>query len=269
MGKFDGVLLASDYDGTFAIGHDVAADNLEMLDYFKKEGGRFTIATGRPLQTFRPVRPLVPFNAPVILSNGAMIYDFDRDEPLFRRQLPDVARADMLLMSRLHPELSLESYYGNNHIYAWNPNPYVLAHLEYTPCASSLCPVEEMPQPWEKAIMEHDHDILVLYQAELLERWGDRYEVFFSAEHLLEITAKGCTKGAGVLRLADMLGLRRENIYCVGDDQNDLSMLEVSAIPFAPENATPEVKAFPGVQILPRCDSGAIAALIRRLDRIY
>lgn len=270
MGKFDGVLLASDYDATFAMGSDVPADNLEMLDYFKAQGGRFTISTGRAFHTFRVVRPLVPFNAPVLLANGAMIYDYEQGKALFERRLPDTVQDDMALLARLRPEMSLEAYCGENDLYAYNPNEYVEFHLKHMPqCTPHVRPIEEIPLPWDKALLEHDHETLLSLQAEILERWGDRYEAFFSDDHMLELNAKDCTKGAAVLRLADMLGVRRENLYCAGDNQNDLSMLEAAAIPFAPENAIPAVKALPNLHVLPPCEEGAIGALIRYLDRLY
>ena len=47
MGKFSGVLLASDYDDTL-IAHDgtYPARNARALDYFTAEGGRFTLPLG-------------------------------------------------------------------------------------------------------------------------------------------------------------------------------------------------------------------------------
>lgn len=269
MGKFDGVLLASDYDATFAIGNNVPPANLEKLEYFKAQGGRFTIATGRSVLTFKQVRPFIPFNAPVLLANGSVIYDFQEDKALFEKPLPPSVVADMALLARLRPEMSLEAYVGANDLYVWNTNPYVERHMAYVNATGHFSPIEEMPYPWDKAILEHEHEVLLELQREILSRWGDRYEAIFSAEHMLELNAKGCTKGSGVQRLARLLGVREENVYCVGDNENDISMLEVSALPFAPENAIPAVKAVPGVHILPPCEEGAIGALIDVLDQRY
>jgi hydroxymethylpyrimidine pyrophosphatase-like HAD family hydrolase len=48
MGKFDGILLLSDLDGTLLSGTRVISpENLEALRYFMAEGGRFSVATGR------------------------------------------------------------------------------------------------------------------------------------------------------------------------------------------------------------------------------
>ena len=72
-----------------------------------------------------------------------------------------------------------------------------------------------------------------------------------------------------VRRLAQILGIARENVYCVGDHANDLGMLAFSAIPFAPVNAIESVHQVPGIHILPDARQGAIAALIRELEARY
>ena len=83
MGKFDGVLLVSDFDDTlYAPDVAVPERNVSAIRYFTGEGGRFTVATGRAHRTFAPYVHLVPLNAPVILSNGAAIYDFQADRPV-------------------------------------------------------------------------------------------------------------------------------------------------------------------------------------------
>ena len=269
MGKFDGVLLVSDYDATFAMGQNVPPANLERLEYFQAQGGRFTIATGRSVLTFKQVRPLIPFNAPVLLANGSIICDFHRGEILFEKPLPPSVVEDMALLARLRPEMSLEAYVGENDLYVWNTNSYVERHMAYVGATGHFSRVEEMPYPWDKAILEHEHQVLEELQREILARWGDRYEAIFSAEHMLELNPKGCTKGTGVLRLCELLGIKRENVYCVGDNENDISMLEVSALPFAPANAIPGVKAVEGVHLLPPCQEGAIGALIDALDERY
>ena len=47
MGKFDGVLLASDYDDTlYGTDMTVSAENVKAIEYFTAQGGTFTVATG-------------------------------------------------------------------------------------------------------------------------------------------------------------------------------------------------------------------------------
>lgn len=268
MGKFDGVLLATDFDDTYyGADNRVPPENLEAVDYFKSQGGTFTISTGRAHRTFSPYLDLAPVNAPVILSNGAQLYDFAAGKMVLETTLPPTVGADLELLAQLVPEVSLEAYHGEE-IYIWNPNPWTWFHLNKAGTGADEVPIAAMPHPWGKAILHQDYPILKKAQAQLLARWGDRYEAIFSNDHMLELTAKGSTKGGMVLELAKRLGIRREHIYCVGDNQNDIPMLAVSAIPFAPANCAQEVKDF-GATLLPTCQEGAVAHLIRHLDRRY
>ena len=53
-----------------------------------------------------------------------------------------------------------------------------------------------------------------------------------------------------------------------GDGENDIPMLEVSAVPFAPANAIPAVHEF-GAHIVSHCSDGAVADVVEYLDKIY
>ena len=102
----------------------------------------------------------------------------------------------------------------------------------------------------------------------LQETCPGRYEAIFSNPCYLEITRRGCNKGGMVARLAGLLDIAPEHIYCVGDNQNDIPMLAISAIPFAPSNCAPEVRAW-GPRIVGSCDESCIAQIIGILDGIY
>lgn len=268
MGKFDGVLLVSDFDDTlYGSDFTVSPENVHALTYFVQEGGTFTVATGRAHATFAPVFSLAPINAPVILSNGSALYDFVADQMIYETFLPDRIRTDMEEVCASFPALGFESYHGDD-IYAYNPNMVTERHIRRAKSTYIERPVAEMPLPWSKAILQQDNTILRKVQRYMLERWSAYYEVIFSNQVLLELTRKGSNKGGMVLHLADQLGIDRSHIYCVGDNQNDLPMLAISAIPFAPANCAPEVKAW-GARVIGSCDQSCIAEIVGILDQIY
>ena len=91
MAKFSDVLLASDFDRTLS-GCDgtIPQANLDAIRYFMDEGGAFTVASGRSIPLFRQKAALVPVNAPCILSNGAILYDYNTKTQLD----PYLARID-------------------------------------------------------------------------------------------------------------------------------------------------------------------------------
>ena len=121
-----------------------------------------------------------------------------------------------------------------------------------------------------KLLFEDDRDKLDALEAFIRSRdWADRYEFIFSSDNLLELTARGATKGEMVLRLAALLGVERRNVYCIGDHGNDISMAEVSSIRFCPANAIDAMRSLPDMRIVSHCKDGAIADVIEELDKIY
>ncbi len=269
MGKFDGVLLVSDFDDTlYDLNLEVSDKNRRAIEYFQSENGVFTVATGRSHSTFHTWAAKLPLNAPVVLSNGAAVYDFAAEAYVWETTLPPRAAGDISMLMAAMPELGFEGYH-NEEIYAFRPNLVTEYHMKrvgatYTACAA----ISDMPQPWVKVLVEQDYPALQKARDWMLARYGQHYEVIFSNRYLLEITAKGCNKGGMIRRVAEKLGISQENLYCVGDNQNDIPMLAESAVPFAPANCAQEVKDW-GAQILCHCNDGVVAAVIERLDERY
>lgn len=270
MGKFDGVLFYSDYDDTlYNSAHTVSPENHAAIRYFQENGGRFSVATGRAHRTFTPQIGLegLSLNAPVVLSNGAALYDYDADRYVVETYLDQAAPARFEELFQSFPDLALEAYHDDN-IYVHNPNLVTTEHLKRVGGRQTASTVPEMPTPWTKVILEQDEPYLKEVQAHLLRHWGDDYEAIFSNRYLLEVTAKGSHKGAMVAKAAELLGISRENLYCIGDNQNDIPMLALSAIPFAPSNCSQPVKDW-GARMLGSCDEHAVAQAIEILDGIY
>ena len=270
MGRFDGVLLVSDYDDTL-YDHNLTVNdrNRRALDYFLREGGRFTVATGRAHRTFTPQigKEHLTLTAPAVLSNGASIYDYQADRPLLETQLPASAPDDLAALAEAIPEIGFEAYHGED-IYVYQGNFVTDMHMKRVGGSYVQCPIADMPTPWVKVILEQDHPVLLRAQRFMLDHFGDRYEAIFSNRYLLELTAKGATKGGMVARVADLLGIRREDLYCIGDNQNDLPMLAISAIPFAPANCAAEVTEW-GARVLCHRNEGAVAQAIEIMGERY
>ena len=269
MGKFDGLLLASDFDDTlYGLDLRIPERNLEAIRYFTGEGGRFAVATGRAYRTFAPYAHLVPMNAPAVLSNGSALYDFEEGRMIYQTFLRAQAPADLAELARAFPEIGFEAYHGED-IYVFQPNAVTQAHMAKVGTDYTLCPeIDGIPTPWTKAILQQDHSCLLQVQRWMGERFPGAYEVIFSNKFLLEVTDFGSNKGGMVGRLARHLGIAPEKVYCVGDNQNDIPMLELSAIPFAPANCAQEVKDW-GAQVLCHCGDGVIGGIVEILDGLY
>ncbi len=270
MGKFDGVLLVSDYDDTlYGSGFYVSDENRSAILRFMEQGGAFTVATGRAHTTFAPQVELenLTFNAPVVLSNGCTVYDFNSDRLLVQTRLPHKAASHLTELAAAFPDIGFEAYH-NEDIYVYNGNRITWAHLNLVGGTYTELPIDRMPLPWIKVILEQEYPLLLKVRDYLLRRWGDLYECTFSNRYLLELTSKGSTKGGAVRWVAGHMGIGPGHIYCIGDNQNDIPMLEVSSIPFAPSNCAQEVRDW-GATLVGSCNEHCVAQVIDILDKRY
>lgn len=269
MGKFSGVLLASDFDDTLvARDGSFPARNAEALAYFTAEGGRFTLATGRGHAPVRRLLSQFPINAPVIETNGTRIYDFQAERQLYAATMdPSIGPLVAQMMER-YPEPSVECFAGDG-IYVQRPNIVSQIHAERVQVEIPEREIQSIPMPWTKILFLHvDHDYLLPLQAELQAIAGDRFEVLFSMRTFLEVFRKGCSKGSALLELAALLGIDPADTYAVGDGDNDVSMLAAVPGSFCCANGSAAAKAAAG-QLVGDCDNGAIADVIDILDKRY
>ena len=281
MGKFDGVLIASDFDNTIVYTEDalyagaptpdISPENRAAIEHFMAGGGTFCVATGRAKPSFEPIRRRIPSNGPTILFNGAAIYDFRAEKYLCTAFLPETVRGHLAPLAARFPQIGVELYHDDNSIHVVNPNEITARHLHLTHTPSQqIASLDQAPSPISKLLFEEEPQRLrQLEEAIRAQDWSREYEVVASAVNLLEITARGANKGGMVRRLAELLGVRQENVCCVGDHANDIPMLEYAGMAFAPENAIPAVHRVPGIHILPDCRENAMAAMIEILDRCY
>lgn len=269
MSRFDGVLFASDIDGTLLNRSGALSDeNREAISYFMREGGRFTLITGRAPQSFERPRAFLPFNAPVVLSNGAVVYDYEAGRLLFEKTLDESALDICLEAAEAFPEAGVESYRLDG-VYSYRPNAVTLRHFDYVGIKDPVFVdrIEEMPLPWLKAIFTQEQDCLLRLFDWYGKRYGGRFELVFSSPRLLEMQDVRVNKGSGLLRLARFLGIEKENVYCAGDQQNDAAMMSAVSS-FAPENAGDAIKRMASY-VVSDCDRHAIRDAIAVLDGLY
>lgn len=280
MGKFDGVLLATDFDNTLIYTSGalhsgtpippLGEENRKALDYFMANGGRFCVATGRALAAFEPLAEYAPMNAPCVLCNGAAIYDFSTGKYLEFATLDEVARTRVQQVLEAIPEAAAEAYNLGNTIYAVHPNQYTRDHERITKvtCAEATS-MEEVPLPLGKVLFEGSNETLKQVRRYFIEQgWAEDYELILSNTTLFEMTRRGATKGGMLRRLASMLGISPEHTYAAGDEANDVSMLITAAEGFAPANCSDAVRGC-GATIVSDAREHAMADIIEILDSRY
>ena len=269
---FSDVLLTVDFDRTLtAPDSTIPERNLEAIRYFIENGGAFTINTGRSLPMTRVFREKVPVNAPLLLYNGSLQYDLQQQKVLHSAKIPLDQAAVVRRAMELFPEMTVEVQGLDAH-YIFEENEMWDAFTFGNHCAGGHAQPEDDLGPFIKfalygeirtpsvaGLYEASEEELAMFdqvEQALNREFGEFCAVFRAAPKILDVHAKGVSKAKAARTLQQQLG--RSILVCVGDGENDLSMLRDADFAFTPSDAI-VVQHFPNVC---KCGDGAVADVI-------
>lgn len=263
--KFEKVLLASDFDGTLKNDDGIITDDvISAIQYFMSEGGNFTVCTGRIHQGFH-LYSKEYINAPVLLGNGAMAYDYENKKMIFHHAIGKEGLPAIENILSHFPDMCIE-FYSLNSVTAVNLNEACAHHFTSRDILyKGIDSIYDSELPWTK-VMVGAHDKTLEVQ-KLLDGYPEINYLKTTAEYV-EIMKKGVDKGTGLLALASALGCEQKDTYAVGDGYNDVEMLTAAKAGFVPENGSPE--ALKVAKYVTRSNNnGCVAHAIEILDSIY
>lgn len=269
---FSDILLTVDYDRTLtAPDSHIPERNLEAIRYFMAHGGSFTVNTGRSIPMIQIFRDIVPVNAPLLLYNGSAAYDSKTDSMLFCHEIQEDPWNMVKTCSELFPDLTLEVQGLDAH-YCFHKDPMWDAFCDRSQCARALAEPGHIFNPFLKFSVYGElhtdrvsdiftgtpEELARIDEAEQLLRklYGDRMEIFRAGGRIIDIHAKGVSKMRSAQELKEKLG--KKILICVGDGENDVSMLDGADYAFCPQDAV-VANRYPNVC---KCADGAVADVI-------
>ena len=270
MGKFDGVIIVSDIDGTFLGKHArLVPRNLEAIEYFKKEGGCFTIATGREhFLVYRPIPNLKEvINIPLIACNGAYIYDAHAEKVVLEEFLPEPEISRIVDAARAFSPGSGLRITCDMHYYIDQPFEPVLRDFVNYQERIRVVPYDETPHGrWHKIAWDGDVDELLRLRPVIDGCIKGGCVSMLSCPTILEVQSANATKGMMLSRLKKLIGRESATLWAIGDYENDLAMLQMADRCAMPSNGIDSLRAVPGMVEVCNHDEGAIAGLIEYIE---
>jgi len=267
-------LLAVDIDGTLLDSSGrLPPAHQEALADAAAAGVAVVLATGRALHFARPVADALGVPAAMIVNNGALVRDVEGRTAL-RHVVPrDVARAILaetrafedsvaivfdrqderqIVFERMdwtHPQR--RGYYARNRAFiaeavleeALEEDPIqVMFNGSVEPMRRLVAALRGMPlaEAFTVAITEYEARDFAL----------------------VDVNGPGCSKGTTLARWAALCGVPRDAVMAVGDNLNDLEMLEFAGRPVLMGNASDAMKDR-GFPMVPSHDENGLAVAIR------
>ncbi|MBP1046955.1 HAD family phosphatase [Enterococcus sp. BWM-S5] len=282
-------LIASDMDGTLLDSKmAISDDNASAIREAARQGIEFMVATGRAYSEAQPALEEAGIDCAMITLNGAQVFD-KQGKTIFTAGIEkDTAlkALDLLDQNNIYYEISTNEGIFSEHQEKRIENfaahiAETMPHLTYKVAIAmaaahlSLLKITYVDDMSE-VIKRDDIEILkiigfsidgpkVLGPAGMEIEKLSNVVVTSSAQNNIEINHKNAQKGIAVAHVAKLRGIDAEQVMTIGDNFNDVSMLQWAGVSFAMGNAEVEVKEYAKYVTSTNLENGVGEAILRSI----
>ena len=268
-------LIGIDVDGTLLDSRGHLPDaNRDAIFEAVAAGIHIALVTGRSYPFARPVADTLPESVTLIVSSGAV--ERAMDGTVLARRLLDRRIAQNVLAATLplrdHAALIFDRDESNQIVFEtmnwehpgrknyWLRNSHLIGQTVPLEAALTEDPVE---------VMFNGAAVAMRSLTESLQREARGFTVSLTEYvhrdfSLVDVTAPNATKGHALAWRAEQLGLTRDQVMAVGDNFNDVEMLEYAGTPVLMANAVEGLRR-PGWHVTGHQDEAGLAQAIRKL----
>ncbi len=262
-------LLVLDIDGTIAgESNEISETVKQAVGKAQAKGIQVAIATGRMYRSALRFHQALGATLPILAYQGAWIQDPATDKLYQHLPVSRTTAAELLdyfETETLRSRLAVH-FYINDQLYVRERNDQTESYRK----RSTIQP--QFVGDLRNILNDEPTKILALSQEpalvdQLLLDLRQKYtpeELYLtkSVPTFFEAANPAVNKGNAVRFLAeDLLGINRQNVMAIGDNFNDVEMLEYAGLGIAMGDAPPEVKAL-AQWVAPSVDEDGVAAAI-------
>jgi Cof subfamily protein (haloacid dehalogenase superfamily) len=241
-------LLAIDMDGTLLNSDKIISNaNKEAIKKAREKGAKVVITSGRGvkgLEKYLKEVNLTGENQYLIANNGGTIYRTSDFKCIVYKGLRG---KDFKKVHSLSMKFGLNMIgYTHEGVIAAEENELSRFETKFVGTPVKVVDIDadiEDGAEITKILLSQTEDTLLQKIQELPRKFFSDYNVVQTMPIILEVMDKDCNKGYGVKTLADKLGIKKEEVICIGDQANDIEMITYAGLGIAMGNAIKEVKA--------------------------
>ncbi|AAK78675.1 hypothetical protein BJV85_003312 [Clostridium acetobutylicum] len=245
-------LICVDMDGTVLDDEKkISNENIEAMKRAHDAGVKIAICTGRLFASALAYSDILGVKAPLIASNGGYIREKDNDNVIYESYLKNEEAKDIYhIIEKYNVSMFFNTYntvisnkeFEENYTYnKFNDNLPKEKRVKLVYPKNMDKFLEENVGEILKCIcIDKDVEKLKLLRKEIESL--NRFDVVSSGEFNFEIMPKGVSKGKAVKMLAAFYNIKQDEVICIGDNENDLSMIKCAGIGIAMGNAEDSIK---------------------------
>ncbi len=263
-------IIAIDLDGTLLnSNYEISDENLKRLREVDSLGIKIIPATGRRFSSAINFLEKIPCNTFAILQNGALILNKDSREIFFsavmEREIFD-AIFEFNIINSFYPVYISSPFYGNKLFLSERLEKYkrLEMYLEKQRGGIEIFKRDGLRKIEISQIMYFGEveKMKKVYKM-IKNKFGNSVSITVT-EYLkrdlsiVDVMRKGISKGSGLKMIADYLGVKREKIWAIGDNINDIEMFRVASFSMAMSNGCDKVKKSASI-IIPENDKNGVS----------
>ncbi|MDD6795873.1 MAG: Cof-type HAD-IIB family hydrolase [Clostridiaceae bacterium] len=262
---FDGYILATDMDGTLINSNrKISEANLKAIEYFVNNGGKFTVASGRMVSSVREFIEALKINCPTILHNGAKVYDYDKESVIKEHFIEEDRKDAIRRIYNDKPNIGIEIF-ADEVVYVYRSCKFTERYKRHNFEVIYNLPDEVWNKQWTKVLLIGEKDELDKVEKDYKENY-DNGTSYRSGENYFDIVPNDINKGKALKELVEEEGIDPSKVIAVGDNMNDIEMIEYASYGFCVENGLDILKER-AEYIAPCNDKDAIKYIINWLER--
>jgi hypothetical protein len=269
-------LLAVDIDGTLLDSRGQLPDaHRDALVAAAARGVEVALVTGRSFHFTRPIANLLPIPLTLIVNNGAVLKD-TAGATVLRHLLSREAARHILAATRAHED-SVAIVFDRP-----DERQIVFERMDWSHprrrgyYEKNKAFIAQAPAPLADVLDEDPIQVMfngsvapmrALFAALRSLAIADQFTVAITEYEprdfsLVDVNGAGCSKGTTLARWAALRGLSRDDVMAVGDNLNDVEMLDFAGTAVVMGNATEALKSR-GYRLTGTNDEGGLAAALR------
>lgn len=267
-------LIAFDMDGTLLNSDkQVSEGNRRAMKEAAAQGKLIALSTGRDMPEIRVLQDKLEDVRYVICMSGSLVYDWKEDKVIYSHPLPPEIAEKLLefgktrdTMIHIHSDDSVVEQDKVDHMEQFHMGVYQPMFQKITHKVGDVRDYfHAHPDRMYKINFYHKVIDERIESRKMLEKAAYDIDLVYSEISSLECTARGISKGSGLERLCEHLGIDAAETIAVGDAYNDLEILEAAGLAVAMGNANDDVKKAADVMVADNDHDGCAEAIYRYL----
>lgn len=233
-------LVVTDIDGTLMpINGTLPQPIKDTISKMQSLGIKVVLATGRMYKAAEPVKHELGLDTPIICYQGSMIRD--EKEICFEQNVPKAIAAEIIKHIRSYNAHT--NLYLRDRLIVEDDDKYIKEYagdrgLKYEVVDDLLDVVNDAT----KLLAIHENADLVTKIRDDMKLIYPDLNIVKSTDYYCEFVNRNADKGIAIKFLAEKWGIQTDEVLAIGDQDNDIQMLEVAGIGVAMGNGSPNIK---------------------------